>query len=521
MNNFDEFLNETTLESEQLPAIALTRSGIEYDPNEVRWKFYDGNALVNINFNSLPELTKPLVFGLKMTLIWMLENRSPHTIRVYFFKFLSLLRILVIERSDPIEQLTAQDIHNIRSASRKSELDLSSTISLLKHWHRLGVRGVGKDVVDLLDQIKIKGKNSGTNVTVMHPRKGPFTNLEFEAIQIALNDAYGNGLIRDEVYFMTWLFIALGVRPVQLAALKLCDLIVPNDLNDSTDFILNIPRAKQRAHISRDSFKSRPLLQQIAIPLNQYIKSVYVKFIGRIPDPWQAPMFPQTERSEKGGEINDGIGFKYHRIPKELGRIIPDVFKRISVPSERLSEPMPVTARRFRYTFGTRAAEEGLSDLVIAEMLDHSDTNHVHIYKAFTSTILERIDRAMAVSMAPLAQAFKGKIIKSESEASRSNDISSRIVDLRIDQSGAGVGNCGQHSFCGFSAPIACYSCNSFEPWLEGPHESVLNFLLERRKHLLETTDKTIASINDRTILGVAQVIIRCREIKNKLENHG
>lgn len=521
MNNLNEFLNESTFESEQLPAIARTRSGAEYKPNEARWKFYDGNARVNINFNSVPELSKPLVFGLKTTLIWILENRSPLTVSAYFFSFLSFLRVLVIGRSEPIKQLTVQDILNVRSASIKAVLDLPSTISLLKQWQRLGVPGVGKDVADFLDQITIKKNDYGTNVTVMHPRKGPFTNLEFEAIQDTLNDAYGNGLIRDEVYFMTWLFIAFGLRPVQLAALKLCDLIVPNDLNDGANFILNIPRAKQRAHISRDSFKSRPLLQQIAIPLNQYIQSVYVKFIGRIPDPWQAPMFPQTERSEKSGEINDGVGFKYHRIPKELARIIPEVFKRINVPSERLSEPMPVTARRFRYTFGTRAAEEGLSDLVIAEMLDHSDTSHVHIYKAFTSTILERIDRAMAVSMAPLAQAFKGKIIKSELEASRSNDISSRIVDLRIDQSGAGVGNCGQHSFCGFSAPIACYSCNSFEPWLDGPHEDVLNYLLERRKHLLETTDKTIASINDRTILGVAQVIIRCREIKNKVENHG
>lgn len=504
-----------------MPATARTRSGVEYKPNEPRWKFYDENVKINIDFNSVPELAKPLIPGLKTTLMWMLENRAPLTMRVYFFKFLSSLKVLLSGRVDPIKQLTAQDIHNIRSASRKAEIDLSSMFSLLKQWHSLGVRGVGKDVIDLLDQLAIKGKDSGTNVTVMHPRKGPFTNLEFEAIQVALNDAYGNGLIREEVYFMTWIFIAFGVRPAQLAALKLCDLIVPNDLNDGTDFILNIPRAKQRAHITRDSFKSRPLLRQIAIPLHQYVQSVYVKFIDHLPDPWQAPMFPQTERSEKGGETNDGIGFKYHRIAKELGRILPDVFERISVSSERLSEPMPVTARRFRYTFGTRAAEEGLSDLVIAEMLDHSDTASVHIYKAFTSTILERIDRAMAMSMAPLAQAFKGKIIKSESEASRSNDMSSRIVDLRIDQSGAGVGSCGQHSFCGFSAPIACYTCNSFEPWLDGTHEAVLNYLLERRKHLLETTDKKIASINDRTILGVAQVIIRCREIKNKVENHG
>ena len=81
-------------------------------------------------------------------------------------------------------------------------------------------------------------------------------------------------------------------------------------------------------------------------------------------------------------------------------------------------------------------------------------------------------------------------------------------------RSGEAMGECGKHGFCGFNAPIACYTCKSFEAWLEGPHEAVLNHLMQNRERLLKTSDKRIASINDRTIFAVAAVIQRCAEFR-------
>lgn len=81
------------------------------------------------------------------------------------------------------------------------------------------------------------------------------------------------------------------------------------------------------------------------------------------------------------------------------------------------------------------------------------------------------------------------------------------------------MGQCGKHGFCGFSAPIACYTCSSFEAWPDGPHEAVLSHLLERREQLMAKSDSRMASINDRTILAVASVVQRCAEInKDKLK---
>lgn len=76
------------------------------------------------------------------------------------------------------------------------------------------------------------------------------------------------------------------------------------------------------------------------------------------------------------------------------------------------------------------------------------------------------------------------------------------------------MGSCGGFAHCGFARPIACYAgCPDFESWLDGPHEAALDYMLERREKLIATADVRIASINDRAILGCAQVILRCREI--------
>jgi hypothetical protein len=206
-------------------------------------------------------------------------------------------------------------------------------------------------------------------------------------------------------------------------------------------------------------------------------------------------------------------GFEYHDTAHNLANRLGDVLNALEVPSERTGGTLNITSRRFRSTFGTRAAQEGHGELVIAELLDHSDTQHVGMYVASVPEIAERIDRAVAMKLAPLAQAFAGVIIENESQATRAGDPSSRIIDLRTDQKKP-MGSCGQHSFCSFNAPIACYTCKNFQPWLDGPHAALLERLIAERDRLLVTTDKRIATTNDRTILAVAEVVQLCQEAR-------
>jgi integrase len=491
-----------------LPHLAKTRSGIEFDPTSNLWKFRDDVLNVRMDFSRVHPNAEPLIAGVKGTLIYWLENYHPSTSHSYFHGIVQCLNYLGKAAKAPIRQITAEDILNIKSSARL-EPALRILPEFFRQWHRLSYNDIGSDVISLLDQIKLKCPITGQAVATLDPIKGPFTNIELDAIQSALIDAYADEKISRADYLLFLLFISFGSRPVQIAMLKICDLVSP-DTPDG-DYVLQIPRAKQRGVMGRDLFKPRPLLHQIGVLLAEHAESVSAQFKDILDDPSQAPLFPGsvTDENETGS-----TEFAHHMSGMAVGNRIR-ISSKISVPSERLGTAMPLSARRFRYTFGTRAAEEGLPELVIAEMMDHNYPDTVRVYTALTDKIVDRIDRALAMQMAPLAQAFKGHIIASPDEATIANSTST-IIDLRIDQSGTGIGSCGQHSYCGFGAPIACYTCISFEPWLDGPHEEVLDFLLARRSSLVETTDNRIASINDRTILAVAEVVMRCNELKSK-----
>jgi len=184
--------------------------------------------------------------------------------------------------------------------------------------------------------------------------------------------------------------------------------------------------------------------------------------------------------------------------------------KQLDVYSERTGKRLNLSTRRFRYTLGSNIAREGKGELIIAEALDHSDTQNVGVYVKNLPDVVERIDRAVALELAPLAQAFQGVLIESETEAERGDDKSSRIGNAEVN-----VGNCGSYGFCGAMAPIACYTCRHFQPWVDGPHEIILDELIDKRDQVLRNTqDIKVASSNDRLILAVAQVIRRCNAKK-------
>ncbi len=59
-----------------------------------------------------------------------------------------------------------------------------------------------------------------------------------------------------------------------------------------------------------------------------------------------------------------------------------------------------------------------------------------------------------------------------------------------------------------------------FQPWVDGPHQIILDELIEERERLKGITgDIQYAAINDRTILAVAEVIQRCEQRKEELNN--
>src|SRR5262249_11906593 len=84
--------------------------------------------------------------------------------------------------------------------------------------------------------------------------KCPFSDIELEALQAALNDSFATGRVSLENYVLAWLAIALGPRPTQLAMLKIADFRVATSNDGTPMYALRVPRAKQRGIGARSQF---------------------------------------------------------------------------------------------------------------------------------------------------------------------------------------------------------------------------------------------------------------------------
>lgn len=489
------------------PSEVVSLEGCTISITDNKWAGREGVATLSLNFDLIHGLISPrLLDSLKAALLWYVQNLSLNTVAAAYGAFRSLLYALRENgQSEVLEEITAEHVLRYRALlmADGKEWFLGHLSPFLRKWFKLGYPGVD-GAAKVFQELTIAGSPKGVAVTTMDPMQGPYTELERQAIETGLRATFGRGEITEEAFLLAWLFIALGARPVQVAALKVCDLIRDEDEKGNITYHVRMPRAKQRYQAHRTKFKMRPLVDHIGAPLWDYAGRVRQEFANILSDAGNAPLFPQRTPADWAR------GFEYHKSAEALSQMFKKEMRSLRVMSERTGDLVNITPRRFRRSLGTRAAQEGYGELVIAEILDHSDTQSVGVYVGVVPEIVKRIDHAVAMELAPLAQAFSGRLIADESQATRRGDHSSRIVDLRIDMQGRPMGSCGEHSFCHFNAPIACYTCDRFEPWLDGPHEAVLQHLLSARGKSLELSDRRIASVNDRTIVAVAQVIQMC-----------
>lgn len=483
--------------------LSQTRDGSQFDPAADIWSYRDNHTAVSLDFSTLncePKLRSEA----KSVLRWYAETKSPSHLVNLFYRLSHFLRSL----EAPAAEISDVMVLSYRvSLPKNCEWYFGTLIGLLLKWKALGYEGVTDAAVAVLKAVRVKGNAKGTAVLTLDNYDGPLTDVESLSVNAALAAAFEDGDMDEDDYLLAQLFILLGQRPVQYASLKVVDLTVVKARDGVASYILNFPRAKQRAGHARQKFKRRILAPAIGKRLLAHCQKVRKQLEDVFPNTDDAPMFP-AYRNRKA----EPRGFHLHRTANSLARSFSDSVKALKVHSERTGELLHITATRFRRTLGTRAAIEGHGELVIAELLDHNDTQNVGVYTQAVPQIVERIDRAVAMHLAPLAQAFAGVLIDDESMAVRGDDPTSRICGPHIDPTMKTMGNCGKLGFCGLMAPIACYTCRSFQPWRDGPHEAVLQFLLDERERFVGQSDVRIASVNDRTILAVAEVVRLCAE---------
>ena len=470
----------------------------EADP----WIFRGVGQNIKFSFDDLA-IGVELRGSIKKTLAWYLENHSRGHVTNIYMRFRHFVKNW---QASPREYITSADILNYRGVLNDSTAWYLGTLGgFFKKIHRSGYPGVEKSVVDLLSQIKIKGNKKGEAVRTADPDIGAYTEIETQALFRELKNKFHSKEISLMEYSLFSLFLAFGMRNIQYSQMKVCDIQYINGIDGADTYLVKIPKGKKRV-IPRSSFLEMRLNPEAGALILEYANQVRSKFSGKLQDIELVPLFPGRFTSD---QVNDFCG---HSTSAQIGRILSGIEKKLAVVSERTGKTINISGVRFRRSIGTRAVEEGHGLLTVAALLDHEDTQNVGVYVEATSTMIDKIDKAVAFKLAPMAQAFKGKLIEGVSQAIRGADPSSLIRSPRFDPAYKPMGSCGEFGFCNLMAPLSCYTCSNFEPWLDGPHEKVLDFLLGERERLSAKGDTRIAAVNDQTILAVSQVILICNK---------
>lgn len=497
--------------------IHKSKFGYEFDLYDDSWVVDGSNT---INFHRLRPIDDITEIGFRKTLCRYAEELSPYTAMGMMASFNQYLD------AAGATSVNLNGLTNYRaSLDKDNEHKLGKLKAFLLAWHDWGFKGVNKDCVNFLEEITLRGFDKGNSVRSACPYSGPLTNNEFEALLQWATNAYTEDKLNLKEYSYFMALAMTGRRSVQIRSLRGGDLIAREDRKGIEHFV-NCPRAKQ----SRASFRSVATLLSINEDLYKLFKIQWEQSVAyvesavgeRLNDKLKkdVPIFLEEKRVSKQATLKSYLeecrakpDF-FHMSLKNAMELLKRVSQKNTARSERTGEFINFTSRRFRYTLGTNLSRRGIGGVGLAAALDHTDTQHIGVYTQNTEEVAEQINEIMAPMLAPLAQAFAGKLIDSEKDAIRANDPHSRIRNGKASN----VGNCGTHSFCrdGYRA---CYTCNHFQPWRDAPHEEVLQEVLEERKHQEEMgVSKYVIQASDRLLLAVQNVIQRCKAVKEAIK---
>lgn len=499
--------------------LTISQSGFEFDYNADKWVL---NINITENVNFISNFNNLIADDVRETLVYFAENNSAGYVQTLVTNLKLYLRSTGATEFSELALVTFK-----RSLPKKMEYKLAVVRGFIRQMRYLGLdTHIDDGVYKLTDQWRLSGNEKGVAVLSLDPETGPFSSTEFEAIGLNAAHKYAEGVLSTEHYTILLLFKSTGRRTEQLASLKIKDCSITRMYTGNPTYVISIPRVKQRGGRFRTKLKPFGLVKTVGQVVEQHIKESIAKVEEQLErkltelERNELPLFVTSNTIEtmKATSEEDFLEL----LKSELSHIKNSALSRkliaatnlLEIVSERTGQLIHVNPYRFRYTLGTRAAIEGAGTLTIATLLDHTDTQNVHVYVANVPEFAIEISKIMNQPLARYAAAFAGTVVKDESEANEENAGATRIP---LREKNCDVGSCGSNTFCQDYAPIACYLCPKFRPWVNAPHQLVLQWLMEERERLKVDTggDMAVVTINDRAIVAVCQVIKLCQEKSN------
>lgn len=490
-----------------LPDEAVTRAGDRFDPRLDRWLISGPGTVRGINFDDLHGLAPQLVASFKGLMMNLVATR-PVSSAAAEAHVLKRLLLRVAADTPGAASITLAHLINYRGELEKRHLHYSTTAHRnVRAWARLGLPGIEPDALVFATDAPKTSIEKARAVRQRCPVQGPYTDLEYDGLHRELHVAFGNGRVSLSNYGLCLLSGSIAPRPLQLALLQVGDFKRVDGTDGAVRYTLSVPRIKGRNVEARTQFTDRELVSEIGEVIEAQASVVREKArLANMGDPEAAPLFPNV--AVHGAFAGLGLGVDPPTAVAIVGRITVTL-EGLRIMSERTGKPINATATRSRRTFGTRAVSEGVRPAELAFLLDHSDTTSVGHYYAIVAQLLKRISSRVAAELAPLAQRFMGTIVRKGDDPE--HDVRRSVYGVVADGGAPeDIGGCSKHGACGLPKPVACYTCRLFRPWVDGPHEAMLQGLLDVRRRRAAEGPLRVASVNDETILACAEVVRLC-----------
>ena len=502
--------------------VIYDRAGMPVDASDWQWTLNDLTGRIKIDWTNF-NIRSPAILESAVNYIGhMVETQGTESVRNAFFRMSK-----VVSASNEIQMADLHDAVVPFECFGELRRVLGPSAWLIhdfRQWYCWaadhGYENFSPDVAFECERLRIGGNEKGQAVLSLDPEVGPLDDVEIASLLNALRAASKDGRLSLAEQAAVWLCVALGPNPIQIALMREEDVKIIEGKDGEQEFIqIDVPRMKKGDACRRDEFRRRQVTREIGT-----ILLALKEENRRLRDSreWESDFAYPLFVRKRATHLADGPMREYamHLTAPEFTRLLSGATQKLSVISHRTTQPLSVTTRRLRYTYATRLVKEGVSKREIADLLDHTDLQNVQVYFDIKSDIVEPLDAAMALALGPIAQAFLGKVVRSEIEAARGDDPSSQIAVFDPDRNVmCPAGNCGNFGFCNLLAPVACYTCGLFQPWMDAPHHVFLNSLLaDRERKRAAGRDGRMIAIYDDTILAIADVIARIEAMKGGMQ---
>ncbi|HHB1721982.1 TPA: tyrosine-type recombinase/integrase, partial [Klebsiella aerogenes] len=287
-------------------------------------------------------------------------------------------------------------------------------------WFEFGYPGIDESAVELLKHLDLKIKKAGQSVLQDDPTKGPLTKEEHTSLIRAMNHTYRIGVLSLSDYAISLLMSLTGRRPQQLVMLKYKDLLQKNLDNGKVEYLILVPRVKQRG--KQLQYRKLPIISEVAsivqLQANHSVRLVE-QTLGKTLDDHDKGKVPVFLNEEKLLDLSI-IDFnflesnKIYAKPTIANTALKNIINTGNLISNRTGSLLNATPRRLRYTIATMLAREGHNANTIAELLDHSSTSSTGIYIKNLAGSVERIDSAVSEQLSFVADIFMNGIKSKE-----------------------------------------------------------------------------------------------------------